>query len=119
MDRQQAPPVPGMLDQALGRFDPQAAAPQALGPDQAAQRAYTDALQSGQGDPMRAATEAWKQAARQAADPNTPDAPGSGNIRKLQQHLMQAKQLDPLTAWAVAHEALPTLSQQQGGAPGG
>lgn len=107
-----------MMDRAMGQYNPQAA--QAMGPDQAAQRAYADALSAGQGDPMIAATEAWKQAAQREADPSTPDAPGSENLRLIQQHLVQTKQLDPLTAWAIAHEALPRLGQQPpGGAPRG
>lgn len=123
MDRQQIPPAPappgqtGMIDAAMGRFDPRTAQPQALGPDQAAQRAYADALSGGRGDPMAAATEAWKQAARQAADPNTPDAPGSGNLRRLQQHLVRTRGLDDLTAWAIAHEAMPALARGQQAAP--
>lgn len=121
MDRQMpagVPPVPGpppgqvgMIDAAMGKFNPAAAAPQAQGPDQAAQKAYTDALSGGQGDPMAAAKNAWKQAAQQAADPNTPDAPGSENLRKIQQHLVSTKGMDPLTAWAIAHEALPQVGQ--------
>lgn len=116
MDRQ-LPPVPQAVDRAMGRFNPQA--PQAVGPDQAAQRAYADAVEAGHADPMGAATEAWKAAARQAADPKTPDAPGSGNLRNIQQHLVKTRGLDELTAWALAHEALPRIAQQGGQAPPG
>lgn len=126
MDRQQQPPgippVPmpppgqtGVVNQAMGRFDPTQAEAAQRSPDLAAQRAYTDALQSKQGDPLVAAKEAWKAAAQREADPNTPDAPGSANLRKIQQHLVQTRGLDELTAWALAHETLPSLMKAQQG----
>jgi len=107
------PPVPQMVDQAMGRFNPQAAAG-ATDPDAVATRTYTDAMAAGNPDPRAAAKEAWKAAVAQAADPTTPDEPGSENLRALQAQIQKTQRVDAVTAYALARQAMPLIAQQGG-----
>ena len=117
--RQGAPPMmppPGAPpraapDAGVGRY----ARPVQVGPEEAAVRAHSDALASGAGDPFLAAKEAWKTATVEAADPNTPDEPGSENLRTIQAHLQKKKRVDPLTAYALARVMLPQLGGSSNG----
>lgn len=109
---QPAPPVPGQPAQGQPQ-DPYASNPLFQSAFGAAQQAAVNATMKGQ-DPYQAALQAAQQGVRQAAQPD-PQQPGGANLQKIQQFL-QSKGMDPDTALAVAHQALPRLAQQGGGA---